>query len=188
MRIISGLYKGKRLFLPIDRKTRPLRDLVKESIFNTLIHSNKLNFQFPNKNILDLFSGTGSFGIECLSRNSRSVTFVENDKNALKTLKMNIKELKLEKKTSIFDTSVFYFLEKISKIEDRYDLIFLDPPFKEENLSIFLKLLKDKKLVNKNGIIIIHRHKKSKDAIFENFKFKLEKIYGLSKIIFILSN
>ena len=101
---------------------------------------------------------------------------------------MNIKELKLEKKTSIFDTSVFYFLEKISKIEDRYDLIFLDPPFKEENLSIFLKLLKDKKLVNKNGIIIIHRHKKSKDAISENFKFKLEKIYGLSKIIFILSN
>ena len=188
MRIISGLYKGKRLFLPIDRKTRPLRDLVKESIFNTLIHSKKLDFQFSNKNILDLFSGTGSFGLECLSRNSRLVAFVENNKNALKTLKMNIKKLNLEKKTSVFGCSVFHFLDKIAKIENRYDLIFLDPPFKEENLSILLKLLKNKTLVNKNGIIIIHRHKKSKDDILENFKFKLEKIYGLSKITFILFN
>ena len=64
----------------------------------------------------------------------------------------------------------------------------MDPPFKEENLSILLKLLKNKTLVNKNGIIIIHRHKKSKDDILENFKFKLEKIYGLSKITFILFN
>ena len=64
----------------------------------------------------------------------------------------------------------------------------MDPPFKEENLSILLKLLKNKTLVNKNGIIIIHRHKKSKDDILENFEFKLEKNYGLSKITFILFN
>ena len=188
MRIISGLYKGKRLFLPIDRKTRPLRDLVKESIFNTLTHSKKLDFQFSNKNILDLFSGTGSFGLECLSRNSRLVTFVENGKNALKTLKMNIKKLNLEKKTFVFDNSVFHFLDKIAKIEDGYDLVFLDPPFKSENLSILIKLIKDKKLVNKNGIIIAHRHKKTKDNILENFEFKLEKNYGLSKITFTLFN
>ena len=88
---------------------------------------------------------------------------------------MNIKKLNLGKKTFVFDNSVFHFLDKITKIEDGYDLVFLDPPFKSENLSILIKLIKDKKLVNKNGIMITHRHKKTKDDILENFEFKLEK-------------
>ena len=87
-----------------------------------------------------------------------------------------------------FDNSVFHFLDKITKIEDGYDLVFLDPPLKSENLSILIKLIKDKKLVNKNGIMITHRHKKTKDDILENFEFKLEKNYGLSKITFTLFN
>ena len=68
MRIIGGLSKGVRLFQPKDKETRPLKDLTKESIFNTLIHNNDLNISFQNISILDIFSGTGSFGLECISR------------------------------------------------------------------------------------------------------------------------
>ena len=77
MRIISGNYKGFKLLIPSGKSTRPLRDMVKESIFNSLSHSKNLLFDFKNKNILDLFSGTGSFGLECLSRNASKIVFFE---------------------------------------------------------------------------------------------------------------
>ena len=68
MRIISGIFKGKKILEPKDNKTRPLKDMVKESIFNIINHSNKFNIELNNAKILDLFSGVGSFGLECLSR------------------------------------------------------------------------------------------------------------------------
>ena len=70
MRIISGQYKGRKILEPLDKNTRPLKDLTKESIFNIIKHSNKLNFNLNNSNVLDLFSGVGSFGLEALSRNA----------------------------------------------------------------------------------------------------------------------
>src|SRR5210317_1043406 len=90
MRIISGDYKNKKLFLPLDQKTRPLRDLVKESIFNLIEHSKKININLKEAYILDLFSGSGSFGIECLSRKVRKVVFLENYLGAIKILEKNL--------------------------------------------------------------------------------------------------
>ena len=75
MRIISGNLKGKKILLPKDKLTRPLKDLTKESIFNIIGHSNLLNVHLENANVLDLFSGIGSFGLECLSRGASFVTF-----------------------------------------------------------------------------------------------------------------
>ena len=77
MRIISGYFRGRKILEPIDIKTRPLKDLTKESIFNVISHSNKLLFSLENSNILDLFSGIGSFGLECISRGSKFVFFLE---------------------------------------------------------------------------------------------------------------
>ena len=87
MRIISGLFKGKKILQPKDSETRPLKDLTKESIFNILKHSNKFNIEIKNSVILDLFAGVGSFGIECLSRGASEVFFFENYYNSLKILK-----------------------------------------------------------------------------------------------------
>ena len=78
MRIISGNFKGKKLFIPEDENTRPLKDNVKESIFNILEHSKLISYSLNNSKILDLFSGVGSFGLECISRKSSHVTFFEN--------------------------------------------------------------------------------------------------------------
>ena len=87
MRIISGDLRGSALYITKDRTTRPLKDMVRESIFNLLIHSNKISFQLARSNVLDLYAGTGSFGLECLSRHAKNVYFVENEKSAFKILK-----------------------------------------------------------------------------------------------------
>ena len=87
MRIISGNFKGKKILEPKDIYTRPLKDLTKESIFNIINHSNKFKIKIEGSVILDLFSGVGSFGIECLSRNVEKVYFIENYKNVLPILK-----------------------------------------------------------------------------------------------------
>ena len=82
MRIIAGKLKGTVLHMPKNKNTRPLKDLTRESIFNLLIHSNKISLQLEESNILDLYAGTGSFGLECLSRQAKSVCFVEKGKDA----------------------------------------------------------------------------------------------------------
>ena len=87
MRIISGNFKGKKLLISKDKHTRPLKDNVKESIFNILEHSKLINYKISNSNILDLFSGFGSFGLECISRGSKHVTFFENHPPTLRILK-----------------------------------------------------------------------------------------------------
>ena len=83
MRIISGKFKGKKILEPKDIKTRPLKDLTKESVFNILQHSNKIKINIEKSNVLDIFSGVGSFGLECLSRGVLKVTFIENYKKVL---------------------------------------------------------------------------------------------------------
>ena len=183
MRIISGKFKSTKLFVPLDKETRPLKDLAKESIFNTLLHFKKLPFKFKNANILDLYAGTGSFGLECLSRHANKVTFVENNKNALKILKKNIYKLNIEKKTSVNKYSVLNYLSKIDNFNHRVDLIFLDPPYIEKNIFGLINYIIKANIIKKNGIIIIHRNKKSKDNYPNSFKLLDVKKYGISKII-----
>ena len=91
MRIISGVFRGKKISEPKDLNTRPLKDLTKESIFNILSHSNKFKVLINKSNILDIFSGVGSFGIECLSRGAVQVIFIENYKQVLLILKIILK-------------------------------------------------------------------------------------------------
>ena len=104
--------KGMSLYLPENKSTRPLKDLARESIFNLLSHSNKISFKLEKSNILDLYAGTGSFGLECISRNAKNVFFVENKKEAIKTLEKNIKKLNVSKNTQIMSCDVFKFLKE----------------------------------------------------------------------------
>ena len=91
MRIISGIFKGKKILKPRDSKTRPLKDLTKESIFNIINHSNKFHLEINNSLVLDLFSGVGSFGLECISRGAKHVIFIENYKNVIPIFKKLIR-------------------------------------------------------------------------------------------------
>jgi len=184
MRIISGYLKSLKLLMPKDKKTRPLRDMVKENIFNLLIHSKKISFIIEKSNVLDLYSGTGSFGLECLSRKASSVSFVENGDEISKILKKNISNSNFKNETKIFYEDVLSFVKNYSNLEQKFDLIFCDPPFKESNVNNVLKLIFENKLLKKTGILILHRHKSVDQKLLDNFKIIEERIYGLSKIIF----
>ena len=186
MRIISGSFKGKKILEPEDNKTRPLRDLAKESIFNIIKHSNKFKIDFSNSHILDLFSGVGSFGIECLSRGVTKVVFIENYQGVLPILKKNLLSLSSIKNYEIIEKDI-YDENIFLKLDDRFDIIFLDPPYKYKDLYNILYGIKEKKILNQNGIIILHRHEDEKDNFPLNFKIIETKLYGISKIIF-LSN
>jgi len=184
MRIISGKLKGSLLYLPKNNNTRPLKDIVKESIFNLLSHSNKISFKIENSNILDLFSGTGSFGLECLSRQARNVFFIEKNKEAIIILKKNIKKLKLENKTKIFSDDVFELAKSNNFFTSKFDLIFCDPPFKNPNMKKLFDLFLDNKILKDDGIIVLHRNKSINEKFPDYFKIIDERIYGISKIIF----
>ena len=183
MRIISGNLKGKKIFIPKNKRTRPLRDLVKESIFNLILHSKKIDCSLDNSNILDLFSGTGSFGLECISRKSKMVTFFENYNEALNILKKNIKILNVENKCKIIEKNCFEFFKTKNFFKNEFDIIFMDPPYKEKNITALIDSILEKKILKDNGVLILHRHKNDKFDINSRLKILDERVYGISKII-----
>ena len=181
MRIISGTLKGKSINFLRNKNTRPLKDSVKESIFNILNHSNLINIDIKNSNILDLYSGVGSFGIESLSRNAKKVTFIEKDINASNILKENLKKLSIFQKSKIFTDKVENVLRSL---KEKFNFFFLDPPFADESYFLNLELIRDRKIFEENHIVIIHREKRSKEN-FKNILHIIEtKQYGRSKILF----
>ena len=184
MRIISGKLKGKKLFLPKDKNTRPLKDLVKVSIFNLLDHSKKINKKLENSSILDLFSGSGSFGLECLSRGSKIVYFFENYIEAIRILEKNLSLFKNEKNFKLFKNDCFEFFNSNQKLNKKFDIIFLDPPYKETRINELIEKIIESKILNTDGVLIIHRHKKDKIEITNKIKIFEVRSYGLSKVYF----
>jgi len=183
MRIISGSFKGKKIYEPKDIKTRPLKDLTKESIFNIIKHSNKLKINLLNSNVLDLFSGVGSFGIECLSRDAKKVVFVENYSGVLPILKKNLKNLQSIENYLIIEKDI-YNSDIFLKLEDKFDIIFLDPPYRNKNLDKVLIDINEQKILKKNGIIIVHRHKNEQDTYQKTLKLLKKKNMVFRKLYF----
>ncbi len=184
MRIIGGNFKSKKLFLPKDRNTRPLKDIVKESIFNLIKHSKKINTQVEDSLVLDLFSGTGSFGIECISRGAKKVFFFENYPEALKILKKNLNLLKDMNNYEIYEKNFFNFFLSNKNFNLKFDIIFIDPPYRETKINEIIKIILEKKMLIKNGILIIHRHKKDDIKISNKLNILEDRSYGISKILF----
>ena len=182
MRIISGKLKGKSLKFIKNLNTRPLKDSVKENIFNILEHSNLIDIKFEKSDILDLYSGFGSFGIECISRGAKKITFVEKNKTTFEILKKNLKELKIENYSKIYQAQVSSFLKKLDK--NKFEIIFLDPPFAENTYINELESIKKMDLCVRDHLIVIHRERKTNDNLTKIIKTISVKNYGRSKIIF----
>ena len=183
MRIVSGFLKGKKIDFLKSVTTRPLRDFVKESTFNIIKHSNLINVTLENANVLDLYSGIGSFGIECISRGAKKTTFVENESKTLTILKKNLKDLKIEDKTDVFGTKIISFFNQLNK-KNKFEIIFFDPPFAEKFFIDELRIIKNSNIYSKNHLIIIHREEKSEDDISGILNILTTKTYGRSKVIF----
>jgi 16S rRNA (guanine(966)-N(2))-methyltransferase RsmD len=148
MRVLSGKFKGKNLFAGRDLSIRPITNRLKDIVFSIL-----QDFVVEKK-ILDLFSGSGSLGIEALSRGANHVTFVEKEESSIKVLKQNITNLNIDQELVKFVKSdVLTFL---SQNKDRFHLVFSDPPFKYPFLQQMTDQVLESNLLEKNGLLILH--------------------------------
>ena len=186
MRIIGGKLKNKKIYFPNNSKTRPLKDSVRENIFNIIKHSNNNGIEIKGSKVLDLYAGTGSFGLESLSREASKVVFVENNTETVQILRKNIEELNCQKKTRLVNAEILKFNDYLTSEEykEKFNIIFLDPPYKNKEFLELIKIIKINKLYNDKHLIIIHREIRSEDKI-ENFINVIEKrVYGRSEIFF----
>ncbi len=184
MRIISGLNKGKKLIMSNNKTTRPLKDMAKESVFNILTHAKYINFHLKDSKVLDLFSGIGSFGLECISRGSKFVFFLENYPPVLEILKKNISNLEYDKKSKVIEIDAFKINNNTFKEDQKFQIIFCDPPYKEKKIDLLIKNIIEMNILEKNGIIIVHRKKGDLDTYPNEFKVIDTKSYGLSTFVF----
>lgn len=123
MRIISGKFKSRKIDFPKNKLTRPMTDRTKETLFNMI---GSLVFE---KNILDLFSGSGSIALEALSRGARHATFVDQADWAVRVIRKNIETLQLESQSTVLQTDILKAIAKLEKQNERFSIIFVDPPF-----------------------------------------------------------
>ena len=187
MRIISGIFRGKKLIKFNKVGIKPTTDKTRESIFNIIISYlkiNEINNNLPLQgfNVLDIFAGTGALGLEAISRGAEKVTFIEKSKDNLKVLYKNVDHLDVNKKVKIIKRSI----GKVKKIDGKFDLVFMDPPYKmDEIFNKTLKKVLEFKIIKDNSLIILEHARKKKIIIPKVFKIIKEKNYGNSSLTLI---
>ena len=155
MRVISGRAKGKRLKAPSGMDTRPITDMIKEALFNVL-GANVVNAKF-----LDLFAGSGSVGIEALSRDAQTVVFVDYSQDAIKTIKDNLNHCSLLYGYEIYKNDVVAAVKRLKKRQLLFDFIYVDPPFTQENIfPKIMTVLDEAHILEPDGTLIIRTPKK----------------------------
>ncbi len=164
MRVISGKVRGTKLNSIDDISTRPTLDRIKENIFNLI------NIDFQDASVLDLFAGSGALGIECLSRGAKVCYFCDKNKKAIDIIKYNLTKTRLYDKAIILSND---YEKALDKLNERFDLIFLDPPYKSNLVYEALKRILELNMLNENGEIIVET---------DNYHDVLEEIYKLSHL------
>jgi len=179
MRIIAGLYKGKKLLVPDLKKkkpefkpnaqvVRPTTDFLRENLFNIL------QTNIENSTFADIFAGSGAVGIEALSRGAKSVTFVEINNSITEIIKKNLDSLLLIQKVILHDGIKF-----LKSSTETFDIIFADPPYFMNYEEEILQAVLNGNTLNINGILIIQHHKKVKLSL-EPYDYRLYGINALS--------
>ena len=148
MRVITGKAKGVQLKTPEGLLTRPTTDRVKEALFSVI------HFELPGAVVLDLFGGTGQLGIEALSRGAKSAVFVDAREDACKLIRENLKRTKLERDGTVIRSD---YLEYLSRCREKFDIIFLDPPYAEVFLENALNRITEIDILQSDGIIVTER-------------------------------
>ncbi len=176
MRVISGTARGRTLKSP-GSATRPITDRVKENLFNILGAS------VIDANVLDLFAGAGSVGIEALSRGARHATLVELDREALRAIHQNLELTRLEDRATIVREDVFRFIRK--RAEEKYDLVYIAPPQYKELWLETLKTLDGRGLTSERVVVVAQIHPKEFRAFeFEDFALADQRKYGSTMLCF----
>ena len=168
MRVITGTARGRKLVTPEGMDTRPTTDKVKEAVCSAL------QFDFPGANVLDLFAGSGQMAIEALSRGAARATLIDSDPRALSCIKQNVKACGFTEQAAVVRADAVSFLQRTA---DRFDIAFLDPPYRHDILQQILPVLAEK--MQKNGIIVCEHEPECKlpETILE-YHLQKQKKYG----------
>ena len=183
IRIIGGRWKSKKISFNLDEALRPTPDRAKEMVFNWL------GQDLHDLNCLDLFSGTGAMGFECLSRGAKKVTFVEKDKHFYINLKENLSLFDLKQQVKIFNEDCLIWLKNFN-LEEKYNVVFIDPPFNEGLVEKVFILLRKNDYLKKESLVYLETEKNLDinflDEREEIFKEKSigDKSYRLIKMLF----
>ena len=177
MRIISGLYRGKKLFSPDSDKVRPTSDRAREALFNIL--NSQLENPWSEYALIDVFAGTGAFALEAISRGAKAVCLIDIDThNLLKNTKLF--SLEADKiKVVRADAS------KLPAPSSQYDILFMDAPYNQGLSELALQSLHDKKWLKNGALCMIEVEKAEQIAIPACYQYQNERIYGLAKVIFL---
>ncbi|MBQ5608055.1 MAG: 16S rRNA (guanine(966)-N(2))-methyltransferase RsmD [Oscillospiraceae bacterium] len=173
MRVITGKARGVVLKTPDGMATRPTSDRVKEALFSII------QFDVPTARVLDLFGGTGQLGIEALSRNAKSAVFVDEREEACRLIRENLKRTRLEDCARVVRSDYMAFLRTC---KEKFDIIFLDPPYAEVFLENSLKMITEIDILQSGGIIVTERPVE-KDFLFDFPGYSRSKDYKYAKTI-----
>ena len=173
MRVITGKARGTVLKTPEGLTTRPTADRVKEALFSVI------QFDIPGAKILDLFGGTGQLGIEALSRGAQSAVFVDEQESACRLIKENLKRARFENLSHVIRADYSVYLKSCT---EKFDIIFLDPPYAEVFLENSLKMITEIDILQSGGIIVTERPAE-KDLLLNFPGFSRSKDYKYSKTI-----
>ena len=187
MRIIAGCARGIHLSSLKGDKTRPIQDRTKGSLFNIL------SGVIPGSRILDMYAGTGSIGIEALSRGATSCIFIENDRSAIEVIKKNLAVTKLQNKAQVVLNDVFDVIPYLEKNDVKVDIVFVTPPYPlvekssyRDKLLVLFSLLYSKQIVQQEGIIMLQHRKTDFEMLQEAICLELFDIrtYGDTQLSF----
>jgi 16S rRNA (guanine966-N2)-methyltransferase len=179
MRVISGIYKGRKLVSSKDLHIRPTTDRVKEFIFNIL-------HDYPqDKMVADIFSGSGNLGIEALSRGARKTVFVDNSNNSMHILKKNIESLKIPKDG--YDIRLEDAINFVKNSDNIFDLYLIDPPFDYPPLQNLLDtMFKNPKINNDSLVVLEHEITNNINESSNKYEIIKQKKFGRSLISFLI--
>lgn len=181
MRIIAGKHKGRQIKPVTGLKTRPTGDKIKEAIFH------QIGPFFDGGYCLDLFAGSGSLGIEAMSRGMDHVVFIDKSQEAVRTIRKNIELLQMENECEIYRNDAFRALQKLEEKEMQFDLILLDPPYDLIDYNELIKTIEQTNIVKDDCIIYIE-HRPNENIEFNRNQFKVlkEKNYNATTSITII--
>lgn len=177
MRVIAGKYKSRILKTVPDNSVRPATDMVRGAIFNIL----QSRIDWNESTVLDLFAGSGSVGIEALSRGAKSVVFVENNRNAVKFLIANLESIGAKESSQVVHGDAFRFLESAYRT---YDVVFADPPYALESLPELPNLIFASKVVTDGGYLIIEHPTNFAFNPSSGWETTVRKTYGRTTVSF----
>ena len=184
MRLTSGAASGAKIYSPKGLSTRPALARVRNSLFNILAA------KLQDKNVLDLFAGTGSIGLEAISMGAGFTVFVDNDPRCLEIIARNCEKLKVTGKVRMIRNDVFKILNFLVKLEIKYDIVFIDPPydlydFDNMRLVKLVSVLAESEVTNPGALFILeHRVKNGLNSTPQNVKLTDYRKYGQTALSF----